>query len=77
LINKGLPIFQLARLRVNDLNKPSHNESLINAEDLAAAGVGSPIITEKAPKLVVRDPGDLMFQTEIDPELPEEEEEDP
>lgn len=37
LINKGLPIFQLARLRVNDLNKPSQNESNI-ADDLGVIG---------------------------------------
>ena len=72
LINQGLPIFKMSKLLGQE-----RKELQLTVGGIDSALIGSPVRAE-SPMIIedtkkkVKDPGDLMFQTEIDPDVYED-----
>ena len=69
LINQGLPIFKMSKLLGQE-----RKELQLTVGGIDSALIGSPVRAE-SPMIIedtkkkAKDPGDLMFQTEIDPDV--------
>ena len=72
LINQGLPIFKMSKLLGQE-----RKELQLTVGGIDSALIGSPVRAE-SPMIIedtkkkAKDPGDLMFQTEIDPDVYED-----
>ena len=72
LINQGLPIFKMSKLLGQE-----RKELQLTVGGIDSALIGSPVRAE-SPMIIedtkkkTKDPGDLMFQTEIDPDVYED-----